>query len=83
MATEEVPVVEPDLPSTELPEEAGQAAEVPAEAGQAAEVPAEAGQLAEVVEQPKDGQTAVESTEAEAPLKGDEGNPPEGTGEGG
>ena len=73
MATEEVPVVEPDLPSTELPEEAGQAAEVPAEAGQ----------LAEVVEQPKDGQTAVESTEAEAPLKGDEGNPPEGTGEGG
>ncbi len=73
MATEEVPVVEPDLPSTELPEEAGQAAEVPAEAGQAAEV----------VEQPKDGQTAVESTEAEAPLKGDEGNPPEGTGEGG
>ncbi len=73
MATQEVPVVEPDLPSTELPEEAGQAAEVPAEAGQAAEV----------VEQPKDGQTAVESTEAEAPLKGDEGNPPEGTGEGG
>jgi len=73
MATQEVPVVEPDLPSTELPEEAGQAAEVPAEAGQ----------LAEVVEQPKDGQTAVESTEAEAPLKGDEGNPPEGTGEGG
>ena len=73
MATQEVPVVEPDLPSTELP----------AEAGQAAEVPAEAGQAAEVVEQPKDGQTAVESTEAEAPLKGDEGNPPEGTGEGG
>ena len=73
MATQEVPVVEPDLPSTELPEEAGQAAEVPAEAGQAAEV----------VEQPKDGQTAVESTEAEAPLKGDEGKPPENTGEGG
>ena len=73
MATEEVPVVEPDLPSTELPEEAGQAAEVPAEAGQAAEV----------VEQHKDDQTAVESTEAEAPLEGDEGNPPEGTGEGG
>jgi hypothetical protein len=69
MATEEVPVVESDLPSTELPEEAGQAAEIPEEAGQ----------LAETVEQPEDVQTAVESTEAEAALESDEGNPPEGT----
>ena len=73
MAIEEVTVVEPDLPSTELPDEAGQPAQVVDEAGQPVEV----------VEQPKDDQTAVESTEAEAPLKGDEGNPPKGAGGGG
>jgi len=83
MATEDVPVVEHDLPPTELPEEAVQAAAVPEEAGQGAAVPEEADQPAAVVEQPKDDQTAEESTEPEAPLEGDAGNPPEGTGESG